>query len=218
MIAIALLLVVVAAILLPHTQADFTYTLKAGLAFNGAAEVTDCGEQSKFVEWNSTASDENNNDITTLHQITHTPTNELSTTIETVNDTTSNEDIAAFEGIFGHRHDGAVSTNTGCSSRIRLTPSHPSKAGSVWYETRVPVLRGFETTFSWKITDHSVECTRHVDADFATLEHESCAVHGGDGFAFVIHADPADASALGGDGEQLGYGGIRNSGEIRPSR
>ena len=52
--------------------------------------------------------------------------------------------------------------------------------------------------FSWQITDHSVECTEHVDRSFSRNLHRSCTVHGGDGFAFVIHADPADASALGG--------------------
>lgn len=81
-------------------------------------------------------------------------------------------------------------------------------------DTRVPVLTGFETTFSWTISDHSKECTRHTDRAFAQYEHESCAVHGGDGFAFVIHGDPADSFAIGSDGEQLGYGGIMNSGKI----
>ena len=95
-----------------------------------------------------------------------------------------------------------MGVTAGCSTRLRLTPSHPSKAGSVWYESRVPVLRGFETIFSWQITDHSVECTEHVDRSFSQNLHRSCAVHGGDGFAFVIHGDPADASALGG-GEAL---------------
>lgn len=75
----------------------------------------------------------------------------------------------------------------------------------------MPVLRGFETTFSWQISDHSVECTEHVDRTFSLKHHKSCAVHGGDGFAFVIHGDPADSSALGGDGENLGYGGLLNS-------
>ena len=51
---------------------------------------------------------------------------------------------------------------------------------------------------SWQITDHSVECTEHVDRSFSRNLHRSCTVHGGDGFAFVIHADPAAASALGG--------------------
>jgi hypothetical protein len=208
---------------LPFTHGDFTYTdfnSTPGLAFNGAAEVTDCGkgEASAFVGSNATDSS------ASLLQFGHTATIELFTSIETDNHTSSSsDDIALREAVFGHRHDldvdAAAAANVddaGCSSRIRLTPSHPSKAGSVWYDTRVPVLRGFETTFTWQIIDHSKECSIHTDRAFAQYEHESCAIHGGDGFAFVIHGDPADESALGGDGEQLGYGGIMNSGK-RPS-
>lgn len=193
-------------ILLPitKTKGDFTYldfNSTAGLAFNGAAHVTNCGESI---------------DPTRSHkvQVGHTATLELSTYVETTYHSSLNDDIALHVGVFGHRHDFDIGPNTLCSNRIRLTPSNPSKAGSVWYETRVPVFKGFETTFSWTITDHSKECTRHTDRDFAQYEHESCAVHGGDGFAFVIHGDPADASALGRDGDQLGYGGISNSSEI----
>ena len=36
-------------------------------------------------------------------------------------------------------------------------------------------------------------------------------VHGGDGFAFVIHLDPNATKTLGQPGEGLGYAGIRNS-------
>jgi hypothetical protein len=35
-------------------------------------------------------------------------------------------------------------------------------------------------------------------------------VHGGDGFAFVIHGDERGALALGNPGEKLGFGGIYN--------
>ena len=41
--------------------------------------------------------------------------------------------------------------------------------------------------------------------------HKSCAVHGGDGFAFVLHSNQDGARALGGDGQELGYGGISNA-------
>ncbi len=41
--------------------------------------------------------------------------------------------------------------------------------------------------------------------------HRSCAVHGGDGLAFVIHSDQAGSHALGSDGQGLGYAGITNS-------
>jgi len=132
-------------------------------------------------------------------------------TVETIRHNSSDDDIAIHNAVAGHRREFEIAVNAGCSTRLRLTPSHPSKAGSVWYESRVPVLRGFESTFSWQITDPSVECTEHVDRSFSRNLHKSCVVHGGDGFAFVIHGDPADALALGGDGEQLGYGGISNS-------
>ena len=189
---------------LPVVKCDFTYVdfnSTSGLFFNGAADVTNCDEF---------ATDPS----ITLHQVGHTATLELSTSVQTANQTSSKDDIALHEGVFGHRNEFDVASDFGCSGRIRLTPSHPSKAGSVWYDTRVPVMTGFETTFSWMISDHSMECTRHTDRAFAQYEHESCVVHGGDGFAFVIHGDPADASALGLDGEQLGYGGISNSGKI----
>ena len=201
---------VVAALLilsLPFVKSDFAYVdfnSTSGLSLNGAAEVTNCGEGESPPSPNSSA---------ILHQFGHTATLELSTSVETSNQTSSNDDMALHEGVFGHRDDFDVASDAGCSGRIRLTPSHPSKAGSVWYDTRVPVLKGFETTFSWTISDHSKECTRHTDRAFALYEHESCVVHGGDGFAFVVHGDPADASALGSDGEQLGYGGILNSGK-----
>jgi hypothetical protein len=196
-------------LLLPFVKADFTYVdfnSTSGLSFNGAAEVANCdeGEASTYVK-------------SRLDQVEHTATLELSTFIETANQTSPNDDIALHMGVFGHRHDIGLALDEmklGCSGRrLTLTPSHPSKAGSVWYDTRVPVLTGFETTFSWTISDHSKECTRHTDRAFSVYEKESCVVHGGDGFAFVIHGDPADASALGVDGEQLGYGGILNSGK-----
>ena len=41
--------------------------------------------------------------------------------------------------------------------------------------------------------------------------YESCAVHGGDGFAFVIHRDRNETAAIGNPGRELGYGGIANS-------
>jgi hypothetical protein len=36
-------------------------------------------------------------------------------------------------------------------------------------------------------------------------------VHGGDGFAFVLHLDPNTTSTVGQRGEGLGYAGIRNT-------
>ena len=41
--------------------------------------------------------------------------------------------------------------------------------------------------------------------------YTNCHVHGGDGFAFVLHRDANDTWAVGSDGRGLGYAGIRNS-------
>lgn len=192
---------------------DFYYTdfnQTTGLVFNGAAQNTNCDEASEFVESDlSNDDDRNENDRQTKYGAL--PTTDTFTTIATVQHNSSSDDIAIHDAVFGHRREFETSVTTGCSTRLRLTPSQPSKAGSIWYESRVPVLRGFETIFSWQITDHSVECSEHVDRSFSQHLHKSCAVHGGDGFAFVIHGDPADSAALGGDGEHLGYGGISNS-------
>ena len=44
-----------------------------------------------------------------------------------------------------------------------------------------------------------------------SIRYSSCAVSGGDGFAFVLHRDAAGAEAVGSDGRGLGYAGIANS-------
>ena len=80
--------------------------------------------------------------------------------------------------------------------RVRLTPSRPSRAGSVWYHTPLPVNKGFQTLFTFQVSDHSKECSKHKDPTFSLNMYESCAVHGGDGFAFVIHRDTNETAAL----------------------
>ncbi|KAL3757138.1 hypothetical protein ACHAWU_002977 [Discostella pseudostelligera] len=197
--------------------ADFNKT--TGLVFNGAASPTACeGSSNVVLESNSSSTNNDNGKQSRLYQYGHTATTDVFSTVETTipqNNSSNDDDIAVRYAVFGHRLefdiDAAITTTEGCNSKLRLTPSHPSKAGSVWYDSRVPVLTGFETVFSWQISDQSVECTEHVDRYFSRDLHRSCAVHGGDGFAFVIHGDPVGASALGGDGEHLGYGGISNS-------
>jgi hypothetical protein len=51
----------------------------------------------------------------------------------------------------------------------------------------------------------------HKDTAFSTHMYESCAVHGGDGFAFVLHYDEDTIDAVGDTGRGLGYAGIENS-------
>jgi len=210
-------------LLLVQINGEFIYkdfNTTTGLVLNGVADFVDCLEAELNDDDGDSsihrADDNNNNDdgkASTLHHHGYTATKDLLTTTETVgNNNNSSNYIDIHEGVFGHRDVYETDDNiVDCSERLRLTSSHPSQAASVWYESRVPVLRGFETNFKWQVTDPSIECTDHVDKAFSNNLHRSCRTLGGDGFAFVIHDDPADSSALGGDGEQLGYGGITNS-------
>lgn len=63
--------------------------------------------------------------------------------------------------------------------------------GACWYNTRINVKKGFETTFQFKIEIP-----------------ESSA--GADGMAFVIQSDPESTQALGMQGEGMGYYHINN--------
>jgi len=113
---------------------------------------------------------------------------------------------------FAHRDDYKPSKSTRCAGRARLNPSGPSKAGSLWYHTPVSVNTGFETVFTFQVSDHSRECSHHKDPAFSTFMYESCSTHGGDGFAFVLHRDPEmGLAAVGSNGRGLGYDGIANS-------
>ncbi|KAL7547055.1 hypothetical protein ACHAWF_010377 [Thalassiosira exigua] len=210
-IALLLLFAPIRGVVSDFSYPDFNNT--AGLVFNGAAGTTDCDEATDLVEDLEGDAPNSNSSPSRLYQQGRTATTDVFSTVETARHNSSSDEISVHEAGFGHRvaFEAGVALATGCSTRLRLTPSHPSKAGSVWYESRVPVLRGFEARFRWQVSDHSVECTEHADRTLSRRLHRSCAVRGGDGFAFVLHGDPADADALGGDGENLGYGGISNS-------
>lgn len=138
--------------------------------------------------------------------------------VTSTDDPATTEDIgghgtgkAAGTAGFGHRDDYKPSKSTRCAGRVRLNPSGPSKRGSVWHRLPLTVMTGFETSFTFQISDHSRECSTHKDPSFSTQLYESCATHGGDGFAFVLQRDPNGTSALGADGRGLGYEGIENS-------
>ena len=178
----------VLAIVLHCARSDFVYDrfdVSAGLQLNGAASLL-----------GSDAKDEDENPQFSEHG--YTASLEIFTTTEA-----------------GNASDTANTTpnaDGGCSKALQLIPPYPSKAGSAYYQSKVPVLTGFETTFAWQITDQSSECTSIVDKAFSTHQHESCVTVGGDGFAFVVHSDlRLGKDALGGDGQDLGYGGIVNS-------
>lgn len=62
-----------------------------------------------------------------------------------------------------------------------------------------------------QISDHSRECTEHMDPLFSRQLHTTCSLDGGDGLAFVLHRDPREAAAVGSPGAEMGYGGLRDS-------
>ncbi len=71
---------------------------------------------------------------------------------------------------------------------LRLAPARRNQAGAVWFRDKQPVRSGFETTFTFQLTQQ--------DGFFQ--------FHGTDGFAFVLqNSGPA---ALGGRGSAGGFG------------
>ena len=225
--AITLLLVVSKAVQADFHYADFNQSL--GLVFNGDATLSDCNEKhdgiigrlpspprSTIDTSSSSSSSSGMGDVnfTTSLFLERGEVAGVQTrsTVETNVDDETSSWIVHREATFGHRNNFTSSIDTGCPTRLRLTNSHQGQVGSIWYEKRLPVLMGFETSFSFQVTDHSRTCSEHVDPSLSSNRlHRSCAVHGGDGFAFVIHVDGRDTAAIGHDGEDLGYGGMNNS-------
>lgn len=103
---------------------------------------------------------------------------------------------------FLHRND-TLSSPLYCSQRVRLTPSGPSKIGAMWYREMRPVSNGFDTYFTFQITDHSKQCTLVKDQYFSKRHHRSCSVRGADGFAFVIQNSDNGTESIGKDGGNM---------------
>ena len=71
-----------------------------------------------------------------------------------------------------------------CASRV---PPRPCPSPQVArHRTPQSVYSGFVSKFTFQVTDQSRSCTEVKDKDFGLSQHKSCAVHGGDGFAFVL--------------------------------
>ena len=93
--------------------------------------------------------------------------------------------------------------NTPCGPALRLTPSEARMRGAAWYPRQLEVGEGFDTTFTFEISNPSFRCN-NMDGVF-----KNCRSRGGDGFAFVIQAD--HLGAIGSPGLGMGYDGINNS-------
>lgn len=138
-------------------------------------------------------------------------------TTETENHTLSAR-VAVETATIAHRDAFAKSEDTErCAVRLRLTASHPRQLASVWYAEPLPVLAGFDTRFTFQITDQSKRCFEVKDQHFGVRQYHSCSVHGGDGFAFVLHSHANKSDTLGVRGagavgrSEMGFEGLENS-------
>lgn len=189
---------------------DFNDT--TGLIFIGSAGTTDCHADPRraYGDKEGFADTFNENANTEISETT----DETSESSVTTNVDSFNIQIATQQAGFLHINKTKSAPNI-CAGRARLTPSGPSKAGAMWYRSEVPVSNGFMTSFTFQITDHSKECSVHKDQYFSQFSYRTCSVHGGDGFAFVIHNSAAarinGTFELGQNGGQMGFGGIPNS-------
>ncbi|GMF25047.1 unnamed protein product [Phytophthora lilii] len=132
-------------------------------------------------------------------------------TRDTENHTTSGR-IAVETATLGHRDVYQASEEKlQCPVRLRLTASQPHQVSSIWYAQQLPILQGFETRFTFQITDQSRRCFEVKDQNFGLHEYQSCAVHGGDGLAFVIHSHQNRTATIGEQGSRMGFAGLQNS-------
>ena len=116
---------------------DFNQTL--GLVLNGDASISSCHKAQKYV-----SNVEQDDEIVTKKSERREGGFEIQE--ETSTNIREEDDQAnyRFMSKFGHRDEYRASPQDGCKTRLRLTPSSPSKVGSVFYEKRVPVVSGFE--------------------------------------------------------------------------
>ncbi len=75
--------------------------------------------------------------------------------------------------------------------RLRLTAAKPQQSGACWYQKKVNIETGFETEFTFLLSDNDTK------------------EKGGDGFAFVIHHQPTATARA--EGDAIGYKKIENA-------
>lgn len=208
----------------PAVNGDFTFpdfNQTRGLVLNGNASISNCIDSADKQEGSDSGYDDNTKVVTVMDngqfEIIETTTTSTNEDDKKKNTARTNKNDGVVSNIplvkkFGHRDRFKSKVHSKCPNRIRLTSAHPSQAGSVFYEKRLHVIKGFDTEFSFHITGQSKTCSVYVDRMTSEDHHKSCAVQGGDGFAFVIQLDKEyGARAIGGNGKEMGYGGISNA-------
>lgn len=198
-------------LILKYTSSDFIFKDfhdTTGLKFVRDSFTSSCANASKFAYGDVHSPNVESFDRVELpNEFT-----ESTTVIEKTEVRTNPHDMTndAFAHI-GHRDDFEHEPLKECPVRVRLTPSKPEKTGALWYTQGLEVLSGFECGFRFQITDLSRSCNFVKDRNFGLKMHKACAVHGGDGFAFVVHGDRDRLDTIGEGASQMGYGGIENS-------
>ncbi|DAZ99469.1 TPA: hypothetical protein N0F65_001654 [Lagenidium giganteum] len=192
---------------------DFNGT--TGLVLNGNAATTSCTALPRNAYSEKAGKDDVREASIEIvhHQLAEQVVIETS---NTENHTTSGR-IAVETATHGHRDNFEKSEEQRCAVRLRLTPSQPRQVSSVWFSESLPVVKGFETRFTFQITDQSKRCFHVKDENFGVRAHRSCMVHGGDGFAFVLHSHANKTDTVGVNDpntrvrSQMGYEGLDNS-------
>lgn len=208
--------------LLPCVRADFMYNTfndTAGLHFNAAATTTSCEDPIEHsYKYNERLNlkhglgDYNDHGEGVPRQQSEDTETVTVQELVSADNASESANVKTQTAIIGHRDDFVPSQDpVRCPVRLRMTPAQPFKVGTVWRKQRVSVYTGFETSFQFKMSDLSRSCTFVKDRNFNTHHHTSCMVHGGDGFAFVLHGNPDGLSTVGQGGEGMGYQGVPNS-------
>lgn len=192
-------------------RADFVYqdfNETTGLIFVGASGTTNCYDNplNRYGDVQGKADVFN---VNTIEQISENTDLIFESSVET-NIAVFNKEVEQSLAGYLHRRD-TISAPTSCVERVRLTPSNPSTVGAMWFRDETPVSNGFDTYFTFQISDHSKECTLVKDQYLSQISYRTCNVHGGDGFAFVIQNSINKTDSLGRNGGDMGFGGIENS-------
>lgn len=195
------------------SRADFIYVdfnETSGLRYNGDATTTSCDDGKPYVynaPHGKNDAYDNGTQIPWIEETTDVYSEQTSMTFEAA----QQDETTRYLAEFPHRDaESKAPDPAGCPLRLRLTPARPYKVGSVMRIEAAPVLNGFETGFSFQMTDHSRFCTLVKDSSFGTQSHRSCSIRGGDGLAFLLHSDANGSAAIGAGGSGMGYAGIRN--------
>jgi Bacterial lectin/Fibronectin type III domain/IPT/TIG domain len=91
-----------------------------------------------------------------------------------------------------------------CGAAMRLTGSHANQVGAAWYPRKQSVDEGFESIFTFQISNPSYNCLTMNDIS------TNCYARGSDGLAFVIQNADSLSKSLGAAANGIGYAGIDN--------